>query len=98
METFDEVIKSAPTVVIELYADNCIHCSRVEPMIRDISHLTGPEVAIYQLDVNDNIDLSEELEIEGTPTFIIFKEGKEVWRWTGEIDGNSLLSKIQKFE
>lgn len=98
METLDEVINSAPTVILELLSSRCVYCTRMDAVIPDLSRLLRPDEIFYKIDVNDNPELAESLDIEGTPTFIVFRNGEEVWRWTGEIDGNALLSKIQSFE
>lgn len=34
--TYDDVIKSAPAVLIEFYATWCGHCQRMEPVVEDI--------------------------------------------------------------
>ena len=95
--TYDNVIKSAPVVLIEFYATWCGHCRRMEPVVEDIKTLLKGEVQLYQLDIDENRDVADEQRIEGTPTFILYKNGEDVWRWSGEIDGNTLLAKIQHY-
>lgn len=95
--TYDDVIKSAPVVFIEFYATWCGHCQRMQPVIDDIKTLLQGEVQVYQLDIDENRETADEQHIEGTPTFILYKGGKEIWRWSGEIEGNTLLAKIQHY-
>ena len=95
--TYDDVIKSAPAVLIEFFATWCGHCQRMEPVVEDIKTLLSGEVQLYQLDIDENRDVADEQHIEGTPTFILYKNGEEVWRLSGEIDGNTLLAKIQHY-
>lgn len=97
MNDYQEMINSAPEVVVEFYAIWCGHCQRMMPVIEQIRELIGDDVPIYQLDVDENQKLSEELDVESTPTFIIYRNGIEAWKYSGEMEGKELLRKIQEF-
>ncbi|MCM1491402.1 MAG: thioredoxin family protein [Muribaculum sp.] len=96
MEYLD-AIKSTPVVMVEFYATWCPHCQRMMPVIGQIKELLEGQVDIYQLDIDENSQLANVEDINSTPTFIIYKDGKPVWRESGEMDGQFLLSKIQSF-
>lgn len=95
--TYEDLTESASLVFVEFYATWCGHCQQMEPVIEDIKTLLQGEVSFYELDIDENTELAGEQKIEGTPTFILYKNGHEVWRWSGEIEGNTLLSKIQSY-
>lgn len=96
MEYLD-AIKSTPVVLVEFYATWCPHCMRMMPVVDQVKELLDGQVDVYQLDIDKNRQLSDVEEINSTPTFIIYKDGKQVWRESGEMDGQFLLSKIQSF-
>lgn len=89
------MINSSKTVLIEFYATWCIHCQHMAPVVEQIRELVGDTAKIYQLDIDKDSELADEQNVTGTPTFILYSDGKEVWRYSGEIDGNVLLQKIQ---
>lgn len=91
-----EMKNSAPVVLVEFYATWCGHCQRMAPVVEQIKELIGNKAKIVQLDVDLNQQLCEIEQIDGTPTFILYRDGKEVWRQSGEMDGQDLLSKIEK--
>ncbi len=95
--TYEEATKSAPVVFVEFYATWCGHCQRMEPVVDDIMAMLQGKVQFYQLDIDKNQDAADDQRVESTPTFIIYKDGAEVWRWAGEIDGDTLLAKIQHY-
>lgn len=95
--TYQDVISEAPVVLVEFFATWCPHCQRMMPVMDQLKELLGPSVPVVQLDIDKNPEPTAEARIDGTPTFIIYKNGKEVWRHSGEIDGNALLSKVQSF-
>ncbi len=93
--TYNDLINSSKTVLIEFYATWCIHCQHMAPVVEQIRELVGDSAKIYQLDIDKDSELADEQNVTGTPTFILYSDGKEVWRYSGEIDGNVLLQKIQ---
>lgn len=96
MEYLD-AIKSTPVVLVEFYATWCPHCQRMMPVVDEIKELLEGKVDVYQLDIDENSELANIEKIDSTPTFIIYKNGKPVWRESGEMDGQFLLSKIQAY-
>ena len=94
---YTEAINTTPVVMVEFYATWCPHCRRMAPVIDQIKELLDGQVDIYQLDVDQNAELSDVENINSTPTFIIYRDGNPVWRESGEMDGQTLLDKIQSF-
>lgn len=95
MNSYSELINSMKVVLVEFYADWCGHCRRMMPVVAQVKELTEGRAALFQLNVDDNSELSERERVSGTPTFILYRDGNEVWRYSGEIDGNVLLQKIE---
>lgn len=96
--TYTEAISEAPVVLVEFFATWCPHCQKMMPIVEQIKELLGASVPVLQLDIDQNQALAKEANVEGVPTFIIYKNGKETWRHSGEIDGNDLLAKIQSYQ
>lgn len=94
---YTDAIKSTPVVLVEFYATWCPHCMRMMPVVDQIKEILADKVDIYQLDIDKNEELAETEQITATPTFIIYRDGKPVWRESGEMSGEVLLSKIQTF-
>ena len=94
---YTSAIKTTPVVLVEFYADWCPHCRRMMPVIDQIKELLDGSVDIYQLNIDLNEELADIEHISSTPTFIIYRDGKQVWRESGEMDGQALLDKIQSY-
>lgn len=97
MDSYKQMIGSAPVVMVEFFATWCIHCQHMMPVIAQIRELLGDSAPIYQIDIDKESDLASQEGVQATPTFIIYKDGKEVWRFAGEIDGNVLVQKLEGF-
>lgn len=97
MNDYNSAISSSKVVLVEFYASWCPHCKRMMPVMEELSELLGDSAPIYQIDIDDYPGLADRENVEGTPTFIIYKDGREAWRYSGEVDGNVLLQKVQSF-
>ncbi|MDE6574594.1 MAG: thioredoxin family protein [Muribaculaceae bacterium] len=97
MNDYAQLLKSSPVVMVEFYATWCEHCQRMMPVVAQIRELLGDSVKIYQFDIDRHAELASEENVEAAPTFIVYKDAKPMWRYTGEIDGNVLLQKIESF-
>ena len=95
--TYDEAIKKTPVTLVEFYASWCPHCQRMMPVVEQVKELLSNSVNIIQLDIDQNQESANSNKVESIPTFIIYKDGKEQWRHSGEIDGNDLLNKVQSY-
>lgn len=95
--TYEEAIQQTPVTLVEFFASWCPHCHRMMPVVEQIKELLAGTVAITQLDIDENQEAASANKVESVPTFIIYKDGKEQWRHSGEIDGNDLLNKVQSY-
>lgn len=94
---YTDIINQAKVVVVEFYATWCPHCQKMMPVVEQVKELLGSSVPVVQLDIDKNNEAADSAEVDGIPTFIIYRDGEEQWRHSGEIDGNALLAKIQSY-
>lgn len=96
--TYDEALKETQVVLVEFFATWCPHCRRMMPVVEQVKELLDGESAVIQLDIDENKELAGDAGVDGVPTFIVYRDGKEMWRHSGEIDGNALLAKVQSYQ
>lgn len=95
--TYENIINQSGVVLIEFYATWCPHCKRMMPVMEQVKELLEGSVPVYQLDIDSESEAADKTEVETVPTFIIYKDGDEQWRHSGEIDGNALMAKVQSY-
>ena len=91
---YKSLIKSENVVLVEFYASWCPHWQRMAPVVEGLKDLVNGKIGIHQIDVDEHEQLAEENGADTIPTFILYKDGQEVWRHTGEIESDALLSRI----
>ena len=94
---YSEIINSNPVVLVEFYASWCPHCKRMMPVVEQVKELLAGKVNVYQFDIDENEELYDREGVKTIPTFIIYRDGKEQWRQSGEMDGQVLLSKVEQY-
>ena len=97
MNTMDytQVIESAQFVLVEFFASWCPHCRKMMPIVADIKSLLEGQLKVVQYDVDENPELADSEKVQSLPTFLLYADGKQVMRETGEMPAEVLLQKIQ---
>ncbi len=70
-------------VLVDFYSKTCGPCKMLSFILNDVDKMLGEKVNIIKVDFEENPDLIEEHNIEGYPTLVMFKDGKEVSRKSG---------------
>ena len=90
-EGFDEAIKSAEKVIIEFYANWCGPCKVMKPILNKISE-TG--IAVFEVDVEDQPELTDKYEVQSIPTTLYFENGIQISKTIGARSENKVLSEF----
>lgn len=65
------------------------------PVVAEVKELLDGRAPVYQFDIDENEQLAALAHIESVPTFVVYRNGNVFWTHTGEIDGPTLLSKVE---
>lgn len=93
---FDTLINSEKPTLVEFFATWCPHCRRMMPIVAEIGELLEGQLQIVQLDIDENSEAADRLGVANIPTFLVYRNGKELWRHTGEMDAEVLLNHIKE--
>lgn len=96
MSKFGELISAQVPVLIDFYTDWNESSQAMHPVIKDVAAALGDKAKVIKIDVDKNQELAEALRIKGLPTLMIYKEGQMMWRQSGELDANSLITLVQE--
>lgn len=94
---FQDAIKSDRVVLVEFYASWCPHCQRMMPVVEQVKELLEGRVPVFQYDIDTHNRSADMADVKSIPTFLVYVDGSEAWRHTGEIEGETLLSKVESF-
>ena len=95
MGKFNEIIKSETPTLVDFYATWCGPCKMMHPVLDDLKKKMGNKVNILKIDVDKNPAVADKFQIRGVPTFILFKDGKMLWKQSGGMSLSTLKQKIE---
>ena len=95
MASFHELINKNKPVLIDFYAEWCGPCKLMSPVLREVKDELGEAVSVIKIDVDRNREISRKFSIKGVPTFMIFKNGRQIWRQSGIVSKEELISKLR---
>ena len=97
MSNFSEIINKEKPVLVDFFAEWCGPCKTMSPILKEVKATLGDKVSIIKIDVDKNQPLATKYQVRGVPTLILYKSGKQVWRQSGAIQKNELISIINSF-
>ncbi len=94
--SFSNIINSETPVLVDFFADWCGPCKMLAPILADVKKDMGDAVKIVKIDVDKNQPLASKYQVRGVPTMILFKNGKQLWRQSGVLQKQDVISVIKQ--
>jgi thioredoxin 1 len=97
MSKFSEIINQEKPVLVDFFAEWCGPCKMMSPILKEVKDVFQDKVSILKIDVEKNQAIAAKYQVRGVPTLIIYKEGKQVWKQSGVVQKNELVSILNRF-
>ncbi|MCK0146658.1 thioredoxin [Arenibacter sp. F26102] len=94
--SFSNIINSDTPVLVDFHADWCGPCKMLAPILKEVKDEMGNALKIVKIDVDKNQSLASTYQVKGVPTMLLFKNGKQVWRQSGVLQKNDIISVVRQ--
>ncbi|MGO2118043.1 MAG: thioredoxin [Fusobacterium sp.] len=78
----EEVINSKKPVLIDFWADWCMPCRMLGPVVDEISQETS-DIKVCKINIDEEMELAQNFQVMSIPTLVYVKDGKEQKRAVG---------------
>lgn len=90
-----DVLQSDKPVLVDFWADWCMPCKKVDPLLNEIANEMGDKVQIVSLNIDENPETTRAYRVMSVPTLTIFKGGEPVNSVTGAKPKSALVNFIE---
>ena len=91
-----EVLESQLPVLVDFWADWCVPCKRVAPIVEELSKEYAQKIKVGKLNVDENPKSASLYGIMSIPSLIFFKDGKVMDQAVGALSKSELKQKIEE--
>ena len=96
-DEFKDIVNNSKKIVVaDFYAEWCMPCLMLAPIIEELAK-DMPDVKFVKVNTEDHEELAMKYNISSIPCLIIIKEGKEAGRIIGSHSQDVIENKIKAF-
>jgi len=90
-----QVLDSETPVLVDFWADWCVPCHMVSPVVEEIAREKGAKLVVRKMNVDDNPEVPRKYGVMSIPTLIVFHGGEEKARVIGARGKDQILKEIE---
>ncbi len=79
----EEVLNSKTPVLVDFWADWCMPCRIVSPIVEELAKEYGDKLKVGKLNVDENGQTAQSYGIMSIPSLLVFKDGQVVKQMVG---------------
>jgi thioredoxin 1 len=91
-----EVLQANVPVVVDFWAEWCMPCRMLAPIIDSVAEETAGKVKVGKVDVDQHREVAGRYGITSIPTVLVFKGGKVVKKFVGFMQKDKLLAALNE--
>ena len=89
------VLDSETPVLVDFWAEWCVPCHMVSPVVEEIGRDKGEALKVVKLNIDDNPGATRTYGVMSIPSLILFKGGEEVARVVGAKPKDAILRDLE---
>lgn len=90
---FEKAVSKGKWVLVDVGATWCPPCRKMGPVVQQI--VKEKQLKLVNVDAGKDTDVMNSINAKAPPTFVLYKDGKEVWRKEGVVTLEEFRSAIR---
>lgn len=95
-ESYQAMLGSSTLVLVDFGALWCPPCRKMEPVLKEVEK-ENPAVTLIRIDAGSQNALMKANQVSEMPTYVLYREGTEVWRTSGLTEKGEISAAINKY-
>ena len=92
---YNAMIPADKTVLVDFGAAWCPPCVKMNPVLDELEKSESASFQLIKVDAGVHTEVMKAMNIEPIPVFIIYKNGKEVWRKQGMVTKAEFIKELK---
>ena len=94
LSEFDAAVKSSKVILVDFGAKWCAPCKKMEPVLESLKANNSGKFKLIKVDGGKDETILQQNNVTVLPVFIVFKNGKQIWRRDGVATEKELAAAI----
>lgn len=94
LDEFNGAITSSKVVLVDFGAEWCPPCKKMEPVLKSLQANNAGKFTLVKVDGGNDEAVLKAYNVTALPVFIVFKDGKQVWRRDGIAEEKEISSQF----
>lgn len=91
---FASITRSPLLVLVDLWAPWCGPCRTIGPLVEQVGRELAGRLKVVKVNVDVAPEISQQFGVQGIPTLLLLRDGREVSRQVGALPGHALRAWI----
>ena len=93
---FAGIVRSPLLVLVDLWAPWCGPCRTIGPLVEQTGKDLAGRLKVVKVNVDVAPEISQQFGVQGIPTLLLLRDGREVSRQVGALPGHALRAWIDR--
>ncbi len=80
---FKDILQSHPLIIVDTWAEWCAPCKAIAPVFEKLASQYSEKLTFAKVNTDENLDFARTFKVLSIPTFLVFKDGELVNKWSG---------------
>jgi thioredoxin 1 len=89
------VLGSERPVLVDFWAEWCVPCHMVSPIVEEIGNERGDDLRVVKLNIDENPQTTRTYGVMSIPSLVLFKGGKVVAHFVGAKPKDAILRDLE---
>jgi thioredoxin 1 len=91
--TFEDLLETEETLLVDFYADWCGPCRMMAPTVEELA--AEIEATVVKIDVEELPPVAARFDVKSIPAFVVFEDGEETERLVGIQEKSDLRGAVE---